>query len=233
MEIDQRFYIKLKRGGLRLKSDKQASASFCFKKVVMDSVRHGVLKINCAALSGKRRSDMKINIIGRQLNVYEDTKEMIISKLSKLDKYFGEEGSATVTLSHKRNLSTLEVTIKVSNTLFRSEVDAESFRDALDKSIDNIERQIRKNKTRLRKKLREGIEPELEIAPTDIDEQDGSDIIIRTKKFEYTPMSPEEAIMQMNLLGHTFFVFNDAITGKTCVVYTRKDGNYGLIEPEI
>ena len=198
----------------------------------MDSVRNRVLEIKFAALSGKRRSDMKINIIGRQLNVYEDTKEMIVSKLSKLDKYFSEEGSATVTLSHKRNLSTLEVTIKVSNTLFRSEVDAESFRDALDKSIDNIERQIRKNKTRLRKKLREGLEPELEMSPTDIDEQDGSDLIIRTKKFEYTPMSPEEAIMQMNLLGHTFFVFNDAVTGKTCVVYTRKDGNYGLIEPE-
>lgn len=178
---------------------------------------------------------MKINIIGRQLSVYDDTKEMIIEKLSKLDKYFGEEGSATVTLSHKRNLATLEVTIKASNTLFRSEVDAESFRDALDKSIDNIERQIRKNKTRLRKKLREGILTDADIATASMepaDEPEGSDIIIRTKKFEYTPMSPEEAIMQMNLIGHTFFVFNDAVTGKTCVVYTRKDGNYGLIEPE-
>ena len=67
---------------------------------------------------------MKINIIGRQLNVYDDTKEMIDEKLSKLDKYFGDEGSATVTLSHKRNLSTLEITIKASNTLFRSEVEA-------------------------------------------------------------------------------------------------------------
>ena len=98
---------------------------------------------------------MKINIIGRQLSVFDDTKEMITEKLSKLDKYFGEEGSATVTLTHKRNLSTLEITIKASNTLFRSEVDADSFRDAMDRSIDNIERQIRKNKTKLRKKLRE------------------------------------------------------------------------------
>ena len=64
------------------------------------------------------------------------------------------------------------------------------------------------------------------------EETEDKDIIIRTKRFEYTPMSPEEAIMQMNLIGHTFFVFNDAVTGKTCVVYTRKDGNYGLIEPE-
>lgn len=178
---------------------------------------------------------MKINIVGRQLSVYDDTKEMIIEKLSKLDKYFGEEGSATVTLTHKRNLATLEVTIKASNTLFRSEVDADSFRDALDKSIDNIERQIRKNKTRLRKKLREGVILDSDIAAASLEPQEepeSNDIIIRTKRFEYTPMSPEEAIMQMNLLGHTFFVFNDAVTGKTCVVYTRKDGNYGLIEPE-
>ena len=177
---------------------------------------------------------MKTNIIGRQLNVYDDTKEMINEKLSKLDKYFGEEGSATVTLSHKRNLSTLEITIKASNTLFRSEVDAESFRDAMDKSIDNIERQIRKNKTRLRKKLREGLISDETIAAASVggaEEQEDSEIIIRTKTFEYTPMSAEEAIMQMNLLGHTFFVFNDAVTEKTCVVYKRKDGNYGLIEP--
>ena len=178
---------------------------------------------------------MKINIIGRQLSVFDDTKEMITEKLSKLDKYFGEEGSATVTLTHKRNLSTLEITIKASNTLFRSEVDADSFRDAMDRSIDNIERQIRKNKTKLRKKLREGIISDAAIAAESleaVDEPEDSDIIIRKKVFEYTPMSPEEAVMQMNLLGHSFFVFNDAITGKTCVVYTRKDGNYGLIEPE-
>ena len=178
---------------------------------------------------------MKINIIGRQLNVYEDTKAMINEKLSKLDKYFGDGGVATVTLTHKRNLSTLEITIKASNTLFRSEVDAETFRDALDKSIDNIERQIRKNKTRLRKKLREGIIPDSEIAAETVggvEESEDNEIIIRTKRFEYTPMSPEEAIMQMNLIGHTFFVFNDSTTEKTCVVYKRKDGNYGLIEPE-
>lgn len=178
---------------------------------------------------------MKINIIGRQLNVYEDTKAMIEEKLSKLDKYFGEEGVATVTLTHKRNLNTLEITIKASNTLFRSEVDAETFRDALDKSIDNIERQIRKNKTKLRKKLREGVITDAAIAEASvggIEDGDENDIIIRTKRFEYTPMSPEEAIMQMNLIGHSFFVFNDSITDDTCVVYKRKDGNYGLIVPE-
>ena len=174
---------------------------------------------------------MKTNIIGRQLNVYEDTKDLLNEKLAKLDKYFGGEGTATVVLTHKRNLSTLEITIKASNTIFRSEVDADTFRDALDRSIENIERQIRKNKTKLRKKLREGIVPEEAIAAP-VEETEESDIIIRTNKFEYTPMSPEEAVMQMNLLGHNFVVFNDPNTEKTCVVYKRKDGNYGLIVPE-
>jgi len=105
----------------------------------------------------------------------------------------------------------------------------------MDKSIDNIERQIRKNKSKLRKKLREGVISDAAIAAASLEpdeEVEQPDIIIRKKKFEYTPMYPEEAIMQMNLLGHSFFVFNDASTGKTCIVYARKDGNYGLIEPD-
>lgn len=177
---------------------------------------------------------MKINIIGRQINVYEDTKAMINERLSKLNKYFSDEGVATVALSHKHGTATMEVTIKASGTLFRSEVDGDSFRTALDKSIDNIERQIRKNKTRLQKRLREGaFIPDEPAAYTPADEAtDEVEFIIRTKKFEFTPMSVEEAIMQMNLLGHEFFVFNDAETEETCVVYKRKDGNYGLIAPE-
>jgi len=177
---------------------------------------------------------MKINIIGRQLNVYEDTKALIEEKLSKFDKFFGGEGVATVTLSRSHGISNLEITIKAANTLFRSEVEAESFRDALDRSVDNIERQIRKNKTKLRKKLRDGgieaFETNIDWAGAELEEDDA--VVIKTKRFEYTPMSVEEAIMQMNLLGHTFFVFNDQDTDKTCVVYKRKDGNYGLIEPE-
>ena len=173
---------------------------------------------------------MKINIIGRQLSVYEDTKAMITEKLSKLDKYFGEEGNATVTLSHKRNLSTLEITIKASNTLFRSEVDAETFREALDKSIDNIERQIRKNKTRVEKMVKKGA---FVIEEDDDDEYvEEGDFEIRVKTFPFKPMTAEEAILQMNLIGHAFYAFTDAETGDVCVVYKRKAGSYGLIVPE-
>ena len=172
---------------------------------------------------------MKITIVGRQLNVYDDTKALINQKLAKFDKFFNEEAQATVTLSHKRGTATMEVTIKAANTIFRSEVDEENFKTALDRTIDNIERQIRKNKTRLQKRLREGaFAPEEAPAPAHEDIDEG-EFTIRVKKFEFTPMSVEEAIMQMNLLGHEFFVFRDDRDEEICVVYKRHDSTYGLI----
>ncbi|MBQ3015040.1 MAG: HPF/RaiA family ribosome-associated protein, partial [Clostridia bacterium] len=107
-----------------------------------------------------------------------------------------------------------------------------SFRDALDDAITNIERQIRKNKTKLAKRLRENVfvpavEEYFDDAPEAEDEE-----IIRTKTFPLKPMSPDEAILQMNLLGHQFFVFIDDQTEDTCVVYKRNDGGYGLLVPE-
>ena len=174
---------------------------------------------------------MKITIVGRKLNVYDDTRELIERKLGKLDKYFkSEQTEAAVTLSRKRNVSSLEVTINAGGTLFRSEVDADDFRIALDQTVDHIEGQIRKNKTKLAKRLRENI-MDMSMIPDPVEETSEDEPIIRVKQFEFKPMTPEEAIMQMNLLGHSFYVFNDITTGDTCVVYTRKDGDYGLIEP--
>ncbi|MBQ2255627.1 MAG: ribosome-associated translation inhibitor RaiA [Clostridia bacterium] len=173
---------------------------------------------------------MKTNIIGRQLNVYADTKALIEKKLAKLDRYFKVEPDATVTLSRKRNVSTLEITINAQGTLFRSEIGADSFRDALDQSIDAIERQIRKNKTRLAKRIREDAFPIEEYFPEDLEQEEA--LVIRTKTFPYKPMSAEEAILQMELIGHQFFVFVDDQTRATCVVYKRKDDTYGLIMPE-
>ena len=174
---------------------------------------------------------MKITIVGRKLNVYDDTRELIERKLGKLDKYFkSEQTEAAVTLSRKRNVSSLEVTINADGTLFRSEVDADDFRIALDQTVDHIEGQIRKNKTKLAKRLRENI-MDMSMIPDPVEETSEDEPIIRVKQFEFKPMTPEEAIMQMNLLGHSFYVFNDITTGDTCVVYTRRDGDYGLIEP--
>lgn len=174
---------------------------------------------------------MKINIIGRQMNVWDEMKTIIEAKLAKLDKYFGDDCQATVTLSSKHNKKCLEITITASGTIFRSEVQEETFRNALDKAVYVIERQIRKNKTRLAKRLRSGAF-EGGIIDTGEDFEEEAEFKIRRKTFTLKPMSAEEAIMQMNLLDHEFFVFKDDKTGDVNVVYKRKDGDYGLIEAQ-
>lgn len=174
---------------------------------------------------------MKVTINARQMNVRESTKELVVAKLGKLDKYFRTEGEATVTFSHKRDKKNLEVTISSANTMFRSEMEDDTFQNALDRSIDAIERQIRRNKTRLEKRLRSDAFENV----YDIDEsfeEDEEEFKIRRKTFSYKPMSVDEAILQMNLLDHEFFVFEHAETSDVCVVYKRKDGNYGLISPQ-
>ena len=173
---------------------------------------------------------MKITIVGRQMNVWDSTKEMAEKKLARLDKYFGSEASATVTFSCKRERDSVEITIHDANTIFRAEVDDTSFQNAMDRCVEIIDRQIRKNKTRLEKRSKEGefIVPDF----SDVLDED-PEFIVRTKEFERFPMSVEEAIMQMNLLGHQFFVFFNDETSGISVVYRRKDGSYGLINPII
>jgi putative sigma-54 modulation protein len=173
---------------------------------------------------------MKITIVGRQMNVWDSTKEMAEKKLARLDKYFGSEASATVTFSCKRERDNVEITIHGANTIFRAEVDDTTFQNAMDRCVEAIDRQIRKNKTRLERRAKEG-----EFYVPDFSEilDEDPEFIVRTKEFELTPMSVEEAIMQMNLIGHQFFVFFNDETGNVSVVYTRKDGTYGLINPII
>jgi len=171
---------------------------------------------------------MKITIIGRQFTVAEDLKTMVEKKLVKFDKFFPDEAEAYVTFSRKRNKENLEITISYSGTLFRSEEEDETFNNALDRCVDTIERQIRKNKTRLERRLRQGAFIQEEDY-ADVDEE--TEFKIRVKSFSFKPMSPEEAILQMNLIGHKFFVFVNSDTNDTCVVYKRDDGAYGLIVP--
>lgn len=172
---------------------------------------------------------MKITIVGRQMNVYDDTKALIEKKLAKLDKFFKGEPEAYVTLRRIKENDRMEVTISCNGTLFRAEKTSPTFRIALDECVESIERQLRKNKTRLQKKLREKIEiPQ-------VDERgiaEEGEFEIRTKTFPLKPMNSEEAILQMNLLGHSFFVFRDDVTGNTNVVYKKENGTYGLIIPD-
>ena len=173
---------------------------------------------------------MKITVFGKQMSVRESLEILIEKKLGKFDKFFGENTEAFVTCKARKGDKIIEITINYGNTTFRTEEEADTFITALDRAVESLERQIRKNKTRLEKKVRSGA---FVIEENDNDEYDEEpEFKIRTKTFPFKPMSPEEAILQMNLLGHNFFAFTDAETSAVCVVYKRKDGDYGLIIPE-
>ena len=174
---------------------------------------------------------MNISVIGRHLNVREDTKALIEKKLAKFDKFFPSGADASVTCKSEGDEKRMEITISVGGTLFRAEESSSSFQNALDGCMSSLERQIRKNKTRLEKKMRSSIS---------VPVADGSDVPaeeellfdVRTKTFPLKPMTTDEAILQMNLLGHSFYLFCDSQTEETCAVYKRRDGAYGLIVPQ-
>ncbi len=174
---------------------------------------------------------MKTTILLRQVTITDDVRKLIEKKITKLDKFFLDNAEAFVKLSKKREKEILELTISAAGSLFRSEVEGPSFCHAIDTAVNVIERQIRKNKTRLEKKLRDGAFLDggaSAEAPEVVEEE--TEFKIRKKSFDLKPMTPEEAIMQMNLLGHEFFVYEDQETEEINVVYKRKDGAYGLIE---
>ncbi len=165
------------------------------------------------------------------MEVPEDLKDLFEKKLRKFNKFFRDDTNAFITLSKKRTMEVLELTISSGGTLYRSEKESATFNNALDEVIEAIERQIRKNKTRLEKRLREGafVRETGEPAYMAVDEE--PEFNIRVKSFSIKPMTPEEAILQMNLLGHTFFLFKNAESGEVNVVYKRYDNDYGMIVP--
>ncbi len=176
---------------------------------------------------------MNINIIGRQVTVRDDMKELVAKKLAKFDRYFPQGADATVTFRKIRDNECMEITISVVGTLFRAEESTPDFRTSLTRCIDTIEGQIRKNKTRLEKRMKASFaaaEAAMAAGEAPVEEEGAFDV--RTKTFPLKPMTAEEAILQMNLLGHSFYVFEDADTADTCIVYKRKENSYGLIIPE-
>ncbi|HHW00168.1 MAG TPA: ribosome-associated translation inhibitor RaiA [Clostridiaceae bacterium] len=175
---------------------------------------------------------MKIKVSGKNMEVTDALKERAVKKLSKLNKFFDADTEANVTMSVEKNRHIFEVTILFNGVLLRAEVENDDMYAAIDKSVDILERQIRRYKTRLAKKLREGSLRIENYAIQEEIEEEKEFKVVRSKKFSPKPMTVEEAILQMNLLGHEFFVFFNAETKDTNVVYKRKDGNYGLIEPE-
>ncbi len=175
---------------------------------------------------------MKIRMTGRKITPRPLFVERTEKKLSKFDKFFDDEAQADVTLSpEKRNQQRVEITIRHAGVIYRAEESAEDPNDAVDRLVDILIRQIRKNKTRLSKRLRSDafLPTEGEEIAEDVEEENFH--IVRSKSFPVKPLDVDEAILQMNLSGHQFYMFRNLETGEINVVYRRKDGDYGLLEP--
>ena len=178
---------------------------------------------------------MKVTVIGKKCTPRESFIQRAEKKLTKIDKFFGEDATAKVTAKVEKNAKIVEVTINHKGVIFRAQERSEDMMQALDECVNVLIRQIRKNKTKLERKFKNshafdmsdfvGIEEEQTEAEEDFD-------VVRTKEIPMKPQSVDEAILQMNMLGHKFYMFIDDETNETCVVYVRKDGGYGLLIPQ-
>ena len=176
---------------------------------------------------------MKFNIITRKITLKDATVDYIQKKLTKLEKFFSDEPEARIVAGTIKDMEYVEASIYAGGMIYRAEVTDVDVKTAADKIVDIIERQIRKNKTRLEKKIRrEALNDNVLISGGSYLEDDagGEYKIVKTKRFEVKPLTPDEAVLQMRLLGHNFFVFKNVETNEMNVVYQRKDGNYALIE---
>ena len=174
---------------------------------------------------------MEIIIHGDKLEITDSMKEYIKEKLSKLDKYLEDSDNvrATVVVKIKNPDQIVEVTIPLKSFILRSEEKQQDVYAAIDVAVDKLERQIRKNKTKLAAKQKTSVDFTFAAIEDDDDEEQR---VIKRKRIEVKPMDEEEAILQMELLGHQFFMYKDSETNKPALVYKRKDNGYGIIESE-
>ena len=172
---------------------------------------------------------MLLNFVGKNIELTESLKDVAEKKFSKLDKYFSEEAEARVVFSTVREEQTVEVTIFLPKTIIRAEETTDDMYSSMDNAVDALARQIRKHKTKLKRRYQNNETIRFdEIVEKEKEEPENK--IVKRKSFELNPMNEEEAILQMELLNHNFFVFLDADTEAVAIVYKRKDGNYGKIE---
>ena len=178
---------------------------------------------------------MEIIIRGDKIKITEAMSDYINDKLGKLEKYLENSDTvrANVIVKVKNHEQRVEITIPLKTFILRSEETKDDFYAAVDKTIDKLERQIRKNKTRILSSKQSKSSYEFAFPDFDASDEDVSDTkVLKRKKVEVKPMNEEEAILQMELLGHQFYMYKDSETNKPAVVYKRNDGNYGVIESE-
>ena len=186
-------------------------------------------------LRQKGESKMRISISAKNLEISDYLRELVEKKVSKLERYFPQDTVVQVTLSVERNRHIVEVTIPYDGGLIRAEEVTGDMYASIDNVLDKLEKQILRHRTRLEKSLRSGAfkyeQPLYSSSYDEFDEEDGPRIV-RVKRFNIKPMDEQEAMLQAELLSHSFYVFLNAETNAINVLYKRKDGNYGLIEPE-
>lgn len=179
----------------------------------------------------KEMDSMRYVITGRNIDVTEGLRNAVQEKIGKLEKYFNEDTEVHVTLSVEKERQKIEVTIPVKGNIIRSEQVSSDMYVSIDLVEEIIERQLKKYKNKIIEKQQARDSFSSEYIDKEYEEDD-SIKIIRTKKFGIKPMDPEEACVQMELLGHNFYVFSNSETDEVNVVYKRKGNTYGLIEPE-
>lgn len=173
---------------------------------------------------------MQISIVGKNLELTEALRQYAEKKTAKVAKFFEQSPlEAQVSMGVERGKHIVEIMVSVEGLLLRGEEKTGDMYASIDGAIEKIERQIHKHKTRINRRFR-GVNQVVAV-PNETPEVDEPKIV-KTKRFAFKPMSVEEAVMQMDLLGHDFYVFSNSDTDEVNVVYRRKDGNYGLIEPE-
>ena len=170
---------------------------------------------------------MNISITSRKTTIKDSFRDRIEKKLAKFDRFFDDEAHADVTVTREADRETVEVTIRQNSMIYRAEKTAEEREDALDAVVDLLFKQIVKNKSKLAARMRAQAFEGLETAPVETE----SYTLVKQKKFPVRAMEVEEAILQMNMLDHQFFLFENPQSGELNIVYKRNSGDYGLIEP--
>ncbi|MDR3560146.1 MAG: ribosome-associated translation inhibitor RaiA [Negativicutes bacterium] len=175
---------------------------------------------------------MAITVRGKNIDITPALKDYVEKRVGKITKYFEMPGEISVILTVAKGRHIVEVTVPVNGMLLRGEESTTDMYTSIDLVIEKLEKQIEKYKTKIARKLRGGaFKGDLAAVPRDGEDDDF--LVVKTKRFAIKPMTTEEAIMQMNLINHDFFVFTNAETEDVNVLYRRRDGHYGLIEPEV
>lgn len=178
---------------------------------------------------------MKVNITGKNYNTYEKLEDTIEKKLDRLDKYFSDDITANAVLSQERGRDKIEVTINAKGAVFRAEEMNQDIYEGIDKVVDKLASQMSRFKGKLARRYNDNKALKFEFDEPDEDEDEEFEEVeetpvVKTKKFELRPMDVDEAILEMEMLGHNFFVYLDMDTDSVNVVYKRNGGNYGVLE---